>query len=202
MTKQTLKSAVSALTTVLKKRSELEQSIADQLQDLKDTESRILEFINAWDGEKLPEVPEIVAEKAPFVAFQATEKTIGRCIDAAMQIKHELIPSLENTVKPTVDSLKAQYELLEGYALQHLEAAGVSSTKSDAGRVESRVQTRYTVADKSLFIKAMQELGAESELTITVRPNSKALGKIVEETGEVPAGLSLSRSKIACFVKT
>ena len=91
---------------------------------------------------------------------------------------------------------------MEGYALQHLETAGVNSIKSDSGRVESRVQTRYSVADKSLFVKAMQDLGAESELTITVRPNSKALAKIVEETGEVPAGLSLSRSKQAVFVRS
>lgn len=202
MTKQTLKSAVSALSTVLKKRSEIEQSIADQLQDLKAKEDRILEFINAWDGEKLPDVPEIVAEKAPFVAFQATEKTIGSCIDAAMQIKHELIPQLENTVKPTVDSLKAQYELLEGYALQHLEAAGVSSTKSDAGRVESRTITQYTIADKKLFVDWAVQNNAESELTISVRPNSKFMSKVVEEAGELPSGISQTRRKQAVFVRS
>lgn len=201
MTK-TLKSAVVDLEKVLKARQTLEASIQDKLETLKAKQAAIEEFIATCQDERLAEVPEIVAEACPFVAWQACEQNDGATIRAHMEIDDRIIPSIENERKAAVAQYRQQLEVLEGIMLQRLTEAGTNSTSvTGIGRCEKRIETKYSIPDKTLFVRWATENGAESELTVSLRPNSKFMAKTVEELGELPPGTAQSRSYKCVFVK-
>ena len=200
--KRTLKSAISALAENLEKTESLRLSIADELGKLKEKRERIEKFVLESADERLAEVPEIVASLSPFVAWKATPITDGSTIAAHMAIDDRLIPEVENERKALKAVFEAQLDILEGHMLQRLTEAGTSSTSvSGVGRAEKRLETKYSIPDKKLFIDWAVANGAESELTISVRPNSKFMAKVVEDQGDLPPGISHFKAYKCVVVK-
>ncbi len=201
MTK-TLKSAINALAKTLQEREDLLNSIKEDLDKLAKRQENIEKFVMEWQGDLLPEVPEIVSEKAPFIAWKAMSATEGSTIKTQMQIDDVIIPSIENERKALKASYDEQLKLLEGWMLQRLTEANTSSMSvAGVGRAEKRLETKYSIPDKALFAQWAVDNGASSELTISLRPNSKFMAKVVEENGELPPGVQQTRSYKVCFVK-
>jgi hypothetical protein len=119
-----------------------------------------------------------------------------------MQIDDVLLVELQKEVDAKIKVLKEQKELLESYALAVMTERKCSNFGvTGVGRVENRTSIKYNVADKVLFVGEAIKNGYVTELTISVRPNSKLLASIVEETGELPAGVSSFKENKAVFVK-
>lgn len=202
MSKKSLKTAVTALARLLERQQALEDSIKAELQDLRIKRENIEQFIQSWEGDKLAEVPAIVLEQAPYMAWLATEPTDGSTIAAHMQIDDNLIPSIENERKALKARFEEQLKMLEGYMLQRLEQNQTSSTSvAGVGRAEKRLEVKYSIPDKALLAQWAVDNDAAGELTISLRPNSKFMAKVVEENGELPPGVSMTRNYKCVMVK-
>src|SRR5512135_2357022 len=137
------------------------------------------------------EIPEELYDDEPYLAWKLDKKTDGSAIKAYITIRDILIPEQERQIKNNVDNLKASMGELENWALRELQERKASHFGvKGAGRAQLDTVTRYNMADKSLFVKWAVDNGAESELTVTVRPNSKFMTSVVEENGELPPGVS------------
>lgn len=194
--------AISDLVKVLQKQKELEEKFKSDNAKWENTKTKIVKYL-LEQSEAVENTPQEITEQLPYLAWKIGEKTDNSLISAHMQIDDVLIPEYEKQNKDVVEQLKSQKEELEKYALALMTERKCSNfSVTGIGRVENRTSIKYNVADKKLFVDDAVKNGYVSELTITVRPNSKFMAGLVEETGELPAGVASFKEQKAVFVKT
>jgi hypothetical protein len=152
-------------------------------------------------GVEFEALPLIVAEDRPFLNWNLKRKTDASAIETHMQIDDTMIPKLTASIKEEVDAQKAALEVIENWTLARLNECGVNNFSTDFGTASRMTVKRYSIADKKLFLKDALKHGYESDVTVSVRPNSKLMTTLVEENGELPAGVSMTQIYEARFTK-
>ncbi len=186
---------------LVKKRKKLKEMYDKKDKELLEEKNSIERLLLSNEDIQI-EVPEELYDDEPYLAWKLSDKTDGSAIKAYITIRDMLIPEKERQIKNDVDNLKASMAELENWALRELQERKASNFGvKGSGRAQLDTITRYNMADKSLFVKWAVENGAESELTVTVRPNSKFMSTIVEENGELPPGVSSFTEYKVKFVK-
>lgn len=194
-------SAINDLVKVLEKQQALKDKYQADNAKWESTKAKIEQYL-LESGETVDNLPDVIKEQEPYLAWKISGKTDESLIAAHMQIDDKIIPQLENELKAIIEPLKEQKETLEQYALAVLNERKCSNFGvTGVGRVENRTNVRYSVSDKKLFVADALKNGYADEITVTIRPNSKLLAGIVEETGELPSGVSSHREQKAVFVK-
>ena len=162
------------------------------------------EKIEDWlvkNAADLDSVPEIVWDDRPFTAWQLSRHTDASAVKAHMQIDDVLIPTVNAEAKAVVDELKAGLEAIENWALKCLNERGANNFTTDDGTASRTTVTYYKIADKALLVQDALANGYASELTITVPRNSKFMKTMLEENGELPAGVMMSQTFDVRFTK-
>lgn len=144
-------------------------------------------------GSELETLPMIISEDRPFIAWCLKRRTDASAIEAHMQIDDVLVPQLAASIKDDTTQLKSGLEVIESWLLKRLNECGANNFSTDLGTASRTTVKRYSIADKKLFMKDALEHGYESEVTVSVRPNSKLMTQLVEENGELPAGVSMTQ---------
>ncbi len=140
---------------------------------------------------EVEQVPEVVYYQRPFIAWKLTPKTDYSVVKCQMEIDDRIIPEVKNKFEPEIKDLKEQLDALEGWTLRRLQESGAKSFKIEGvGTASIMKVSKYSINDKALFIDWAVDKGVTSELTVSVRPNSKFMAAVVEETGELPQGIS------------
>lgn len=199
MTTRTLDSALKQYRLVVDKLAELEARHKAETVALQATRTKIRQWMSEC-GEEV-EAPEWLIECDPALAWGVGKKSDGLATELHMRIDDQVIPELERQSDEKVKPLKACLESIENWALQTLLQRGAKNFATDLGTASLREDKKFSIADKVLFVEAMREKGALSELTVTVRPNSKAMAAILEADGEYPAGLQVARINKVVFTK-
>jgi len=199
MTERTLDSALKQYRLVCDKLEALEAEHKAKTAQLEATKSKIRSWLSEC-GEEV-EAPEWLVEADPAMAWGLGKKSDGFATELHMRIDDRVIPELERQSDEKVKPLKACLESIENWALQTLLARGAKNFSTDLGTASLREDKKFSIADKVLFVEAMREKGALTELTVSVRPNSKAMAAILESDGEYPAGLAVARVNKVVFTK-
>lgn len=147
------------------------------------------------------DVHEWLIESDPALAWVVSEKSDGLAVRLHMLMDDDLIPQAENEYKQSVAPMKEAIDSIEKWGLEQLLARGSKGFKSTEGSAQLRTDTKYQIVDKILLINDAIKNGYGSELTITMRPNSKFAGKYIEDTGELMPGVSSFREQKCVFVK-
>lgn len=186
---------------LIKKRKKLKEMFNKKDMELLKEKQEIERLLLSNEDNQL-EIPEELYDDEPYLAWKLNAKTDGSAIKAYITIRDMLIPEKERQIKNDIDNLKASMAELENWALRELQERKASNFGvKGSGRAQLDTVTRYNMADKSLFVKWAVDNGAESELTVTVRPNSKFMSAVVEENGELPPGVSSFTEYKVKFVK-
>ena len=85
--------------------------------------------------------------------------------------------------------------------MEQLLARGSKGFKSTEGSAQLRTDTKYKIEDKKLLVEDSLKNGYASELTVTLRPNSKFAQQFVENSGYLMPGVSSFREQKCVFVK-
>lgn len=147
------------------------------------------------------DVHEWLIESDPALAWVVSEKSDGLAVRLHMLMDDDLIPQAENEYKQSVAPMKEAIDSIEKWGLEQLLARGSKGFKSTEGSAQLRTDTKYQIVDKKLFVDWAVKNQAEAELTITLRANSKFMSKVVEDSGELPQGVSSFREQKCVFVK-
>lgn len=193
--------AITDYAKVLKKQQVLKYTYVAESSKLEHIKQKIETYLDGIT-EPVKDVPEIIKEQSPYFAWKWSTKTDETLISAHMQIDDVLLVEMQKEVDAKIKTLKEQKEALESYALAVMTERGCSNFGvTGIGRVENRTSTKYNVADKKLFVTTALLGGYADEITVSIRPNSKLMASIVEETGELPAGVSSFSEHKAVFVR-
>lgn len=147
------------------------------------------------------DVHEWLIESDPALAWVVSEKSDGLAVRLHMLMDDDLIPQAENEYKQSVAPMKEAIDSIEKWGLEQLLARGSKGFKSTEGSAQLRTDVKYQIVDKRLFVDWSVKNQAEAELTITLRPNSRFMAKVIEDQGETPAGVSSFREQKCVFVK-
>lgn len=195
------KAAINDYVKVLQKQKELKDTYLVETAKWETTKKKIEAFLLGL-LEPIFELPEEIREQSPFLAWKISGKTDESLIAAHMEIDDLLIPALQKEIDDKINTLKEQKAELESYALALMTERKCSNFGvTGIGRVENRTSTKYNVADKKLFVTTALLGGYADEITVSIRPNSKLMANIVEETGELPPGVSCFSEHKAVFVR-
>lgn len=199
MTQRTPETALKQYRLICDKLTELEAEHRAKTAQLEATRAKI----ESWLKESVQdfETPEWLFDVNPSLNWTIGVKSDGLATKTHMTIDDQIIPELERKTAEVVKPLKQTLEDIEAWALAELLKRGAKNFSTDLGMASLREDKKFSVADKVLFVEAMREKGALSELTVTVRPNSKAMAAILDADGEYPAGLQVNRVNRVVFVK-
>lgn len=200
MTKS-IKKALADYEACLQQIEELNLKHANTVARFNTIKTKIATWLRE-NAKDVQDIPKFLMVDDPALVWEIGLKNDGLATELHMLVDDEIIPKLEQESKEKIKPLKELTETIENWALAELLARGAKNFKTELGTASLRTDVKYQIADKALFIKAMQEKGAESEITVTVRPNSRVMAKILEEDGEYPAGLQASRFQKCVFVKS
>jgi len=154
--------------------------------------------IEAWliaeASGSLETVPEIVSEDRAFTAWLLKRKTDASAVEAHMQIDDIVIPRMKAAYEAETEELKAALEVLESWTLKRLSDSGLNNFSTDAGTASRTTITYYKIADKVLLAKDAIDNGYASELTLSIPRNSKFMKGLLEERGELPAGVTMTQT--------
>jgi hypothetical protein len=142
----------------------------------------------------LETVPEIVSEDRAFTAWLLKRKTDASAVEAHMQIDDVVMPRLKAAYDGETEELKSALEVLELWTLKRLSDSGLNNFSTDAGTASRTTVTYYRIADKALLAKDALDNGYASELTLSIPRNSKFLKGLLEERGELPAGVTMTQT--------
>jgi hypothetical protein len=192
--------AVNDLVKVLLKQKALKDTYTVEQAKWEVTKQKISAYL--LEQTQPIHVPEEIKEMEPYIAWKVGEKDDESLIAAHMQIDDVIIPAMQKEIDSKIAKLKEQKEELEKYALAVMEQRKCSNFGvTGIGRVENRTSVKYSVADKKLFVDWAVKEHCEDELSISLRPNSKFMAAVVENSGELPAGVSAFRESKAVFVR-
>lgn len=199
MTQRTPETALKQYRLICDKLTELEAEHRAKTAQLDATRAKIRSYLteSGYQGEVL----EWLIEADPALAWTVSEKSDGLAVRLHMLMDDDLIPRAENDYKQSVAPMKEAIDAIEKWGLEQLLTRGSKGFKSSEGSAQLRTDTKYQIADKKLFVSWAVQNEAEAELTITLRPNSKFMAKVVEDQQELPQGVSSFREQKCVFVK-
>lgn len=199
MTTRTLDSALSQYRLVVDKLAELEAKHKAETVALQATKTKIRQWMSEC-GEEV-DAPEWLIEADPAMAWSVGKKSDGFAVKLHMLMDDvklvELKQAYEQSKKPMDDAVDA----IENWGLKQLLDRGAKNFSADGGTASLRTDTKYSIADKKEFVKWAVSNQAESELTITLRPNSKFMASVVENQSELPPGVSSFKEQKCTFTK-
>lgn len=199
MTTRTLQSALAQYRLVADKLAELQAKHTAELSQLEATKTKIRSWLMECNQEG--ETHEWLVEADPALAWVVSEKSDGLATELHMRIDDRVIPELERQSDEKVKPLKVCLESIENWALQTLLARGAKNFSTDLGTASLREDTKYSIPDKKLFIGWCVQNNAESEVTVTLRPNSKFMKSVLEANLELPPGVDQRRTNRVVFTK-
>lgn len=97
------------------------------------------------------------------------------------------------TFNKYVSELDAKMDRLEAWLLENMDKMGASQFKADAGVAYVQVKTKASCSDWPLLWNHLKENGRFDLLE--KRLSSKTVGQYLEETGELPPGVNVSRER-------
>ena len=185
---------------LLYKEAEIHARVASDLEKLALARKKAEEYIAS--NCKDMNAPDWLFEENPALYWQVSKKSEGLAVKCHMEIDDVRIPQLEAETKGKVENLKTTIEEIEKWSLAQLLAGDMTSFKvSGLGSASIRKSIKYSVADKSLFVRQAVKEGFESELTVTLRPNSKFIASYVESKNELPSGVESFAEQKVVFTK-
>lgn len=199
MTTRTLQSALSQYRLVVDKLEVLEAEHKAKTAQLEATKTKIRQYLieSGHEGD----VHEWLIESDPALAWVVSEKSDGLAMRLHMLMDDvklvELKQAYEQSKKPMDDAVEA----IENWGLKQLLDRGAKNFSAEGGTASLRTDTKYSIADKKLFVSWAVANQAESELTITLRPNSKFMASVVENQSELPPGVSSFKEQRCTFTK-
>lgn len=170
-------------------KAEYDAKVAELVNVKTKIESWLLENVSDF------ETPEWLFEANPSLNWQIGQKTDENAIRTHMKIDDGLLVELKNQYDETKKMYDSCLDSIEKWGLEQMLKRGSKGFKSDDGTAHLRVDTKYQISDKVLLIQDALKNGYGSELTITMRPNSKFAGKYVEDNGELMPGVSSFREQ-------
>jgi len=199
MTTRTPESALKQYRLVTEKLTELETKHKAETAQLEATKAKIRSYLmeSGYEGEIL----EWLIEADPALAWVVSEKSDGLAVRLHMLMDDDLIPQAENEYKQSVAPMKEAIDSIEKWGLEQLLARGSKGFKSTEGSAQLRTDTKYKIEDKKLLVEDSIKNGYASELTVTLRPNSKFAQQFVENSGYLMPGVSSFREQKCVFVK-
>lgn len=199
MTTRTLQSALAQYRLVADKLAELQAKHTAELSQLEATKTKIRSWLMECNQEG--ETHEWLVECDPALAWTVSEKSDGLAMRLHMLMDDVKIPEAELSTKNSIKPMKDAVESIENWALKQLLDRGAKNFSADGGTASLRTDVKYQIADKKLFVDWAVKNQAESELTITLRPNSKFMASVVENQGELPQGVSSFKEQRCTFTK-
>lgn len=199
MTTRTPESALSQYKQIINKLTELEAEHVAKTAQLLATKTKI----ESWLTENVTdfETPEWLFEVNPSLNWQIGVKSDGLAVKTHMHIDDGVLVAMKQAYDQSKKPLEDCVESIEKWGLEQLLARGSKGFKSTEGSAQLRTDTKYQIVDKKLFVDWAVKNQAEAELTITLRANSKFMSKVVEDSGELPQGVSSFREQKCVFVK-
>lgn len=199
MTTRTLQSALAQYRLVVDKLEALDAEHKAKTAQLEATRTKIRSWLMECNQEG--ETHEWLVECDPALAWQVSEKSDGLAMRLHMLMDDvklvELKQAYEQSKKPMEDAVDA----IENWGLKQLLDRGAKNFSAEGGTASLRTDTKYSIADKKEFVKWAVSNQAESELTITLRPNSKFMASVVENQSELPPGVSSFKEQKCTFTK-
>lgn len=196
-----LQQVLDAYVKMLNAEDELEKNYRLELETIRENKKKVEEFLLKRND--IEELPEEIFEKSPFLAWQVLPKTDESVIRAYMKIRDGVIPKVKNQAKEIIEPFEEQKSHLESWTLKTLNDRGSTNfSVKNLGRASTRTDHKYTIQNKKDFVNWAVQEGCEEELTITLRPNSKFVANIVDETGELPPAVSSFKEKKVVFTKS
>lgn len=199
MTTRTLQSALSQYRLVCDKLAELQAKHTAELAQLEATRAKIRSWLMECNQEG--ETHEWLVEADTALAWVVSEKSDGLAMRLHMLMDDVKIPEAELSTKNSIKPMKDAVEAIENWALKQLLDRGAKNFSADGGTASLRTDVKYQIADKKLFVDWAVQNQAESELTITLRPNSKFMASVVENQSELPPGVSSFKEQKCVFTK-
>lgn len=199
MTTRTLQSALAQYRLVADKLAELQAKHTAELSQLEATKTKIRSWLMECNQEG--ETHEWLVEADPALAWVVSEKSDGLAMRLHMLMDDVKIPEVELGTKNSIKPMKDAVESIENWALKQLLDRGAKNFSADGGTASLRTDVKYQIADKKLFVDWAVKNQAESELTITIRPNSKFMASVVENQSELPQGVSSFKEQKCVFTK-
>lgn len=199
MTTRTLQSALSQYRLVCDKLAELQAKHKAELAQLEATRSKIRSWLSECGQEG--ETHEWLVECDPALAWVVSEKSDGLAMRLHMLMDDVKIPEVELGTKNLIKPMKDAVESIENWALKQLLDRGAKNFSADGGTASLRTDVKYQIADKKLLVEDSIKNGYASELTITLRPNSKFAQQFVENSGYLMPGVSSFKEQKCIFTK-
>lgn len=199
MTTRTLQSALSQYRLVCDKLAELQAKHTAEKAQLEATRAKIRSWLSECGQEG--ETHEWLVEADTALAWVVSEKSDGLAMRLHMLMDDVKIPEAELSTKNSIKPMKDAVEAIENWALKQLLDRGAKNFSADGGTASLRTDVKYQIADKKLFVDWAVQNQAESELTITLRPNSKFMASVVENQSELPPGVSSFKEQKCTFTK-
>ena len=106
----------------------------------------------------------------------------------------------EKALKEKQAQLKELMDGIEQVFLSEMTEDDAQNYKCDAGTAYKVVKTSVTTADKPMFLNFVEEKGLQHMLDI--RPLKSTVEEYIEENGEVPPGLNMSRIAVVQIRKS
>jgi hypothetical protein len=199
MTTRTLQSALAQYRLVVDKLAELQARHVAELAQLEATRTKIRSWLMECGCEG--ETHEWLVECDPALAWQVSEKSDGLAMRLHMLMDDVKIPEVELGTKDSIKPMKDAVESIENWALKQLLDRGAKNFSADGGTASLRTDVKYQIADKKLLVEDSIKNGYASELTITLRPNSKFAQQFVENSGYLMPGVSSFKEQKCIFTK-
>lgn len=199
MTTRTLQSALTQYRLICDKLAELQAKHTAEKAQLEATKTKIRSWLSECGQEG--ETHEWLIEADPALAWVVSEKSDGLAMRLHMLMDDVRIPEVERVTKEAIKPMKDAVEAIENWVLKQLLDRGAKNFSADGGTASLRTDVKYQIADKKLFVDWAVKNQAESELTITLRPNSKFMASVVENQGELPQGVSSFKEQKCVFTK-
>lgn len=199
MTQRTPETALKQYRLICDKLAELESEHRAKTAQLEATRAKI----ESWLKESVQdfETPEWLFEVNPSLNWTIGVKSDGLATKTHMTIDDQIIPELERKTAEVVKPLKQTLEDIEAWALAELLKRGAKNFSTDLGMASLREDKKYNIPDKKLFIGWCVQNNAESEVTVTLRPNSKFMKSVLEANSELPPGVEQHRVNRVVFTK-
>lgn len=199
MTTRTLQSALAQYRLVCDKIEALEAEHKAKTAQIEATRSKIRSWLMECNQEG--EAHEWLIEADPALAWVVSEKSDGLAMRLHMLMDDVKIPEAELGTKNSIKPMKDAVESIENWALKQLLDRGAKNFSADGGTASLRTDVKYQIADKKLLVEDSIKNGYASELTITLRPNSKFAQQFVENSGYLMPGVSSFKEQKCIFTK-
>ena len=199
MTAKTPESALRQYKLVCDKLDAAKAEYDAKVAELVNVKAKIRSYLmeSGHEGDVL----EWLIDADPALAWVVSEKSDGLAVRLHMLMDDELLPALKNDYEQAKKQLEEGTDAIEKWGLEQLLARGSKGFKSAEGSAQLRTDTKYKIEDKKLLVEDSLKNGYASELTVTLRPNSKFAQQFVENSGYLMPGVSSFREQKCVFVK-